>query len=245
MAVSNSTSFTVTRDQIIEAALQDLSVLEEGAQPSSAALVKGSFALNLIIKDWQTTGIKLWTVDNLAIPLVKGKTVYTIGSALTNDVVSHKPLKVIQGFLRNNVTTPNIDIPMLALSRNEYNTLGSKFSQGRVNSYFYNPKATHGELSLFLTPSDSAYTLYVVVQRPIMDIISPTDTFDFPSEWFLALKWALMSELSSSYDKALMERSYYDTKALFFKTSLEEWDVENTSVFFTMDARSSMTKGYR
>ena len=248
MSTSGTTSFTVTRDQIIETALQDLSVLGEGQQPSSTALQKGSFALNLIIKSWQTTGIKLWTIDNLTIPLVSSQTMYKIGPDGTNDIVTNKPLVVVQGFLRNLSVTPNIDQPMQPLSRQEYNMLGSKFSTGTTNSYFYNPKATYGELSVFLTPDSNTatnYDLIIVVQRPLMDIVKPTDNFDFPSEWFLALKWALMSELASSYDKTLQERAYIDAKAKFYKDEVENFDVENASVFFVPDVRMGMNKGMR
>ena len=248
MSVSGVTSFQVTRDQIIKAALEDLSVLEEGTEPSANAIAKGSFALNLIIKNWQINGIKLWTIDNLVIPLVSGQTEYTIGPDVSNDIKSHRPLKVVQGFLRNTSVTPPVDIPMQALSRQEYNMLGSKASTGTMNSYFYNPKATYGQLDVYLTPDSNTatnYDLYIVVQRPLMDMVKANDNFDFPNEWFLALKWGLMSELASTYDKTLQERQYYDAKAKFYKDELEDWDVENASVYFVPDVRMGMTRGFR
>jgi len=248
MSTSGVTNLVVTRDQIINAALQDLSVLEEGATPSATAVSKASFALNLIIKSWQAVGIKLWTIDNLTIPLVASQTLYTIGTDSSNSIISDRPLKVVQGFLRNVSVTPNVDIPMQALSRQEYNMLGSKTSPGLINSYFYNPKATYGELNVYLTPDSSTatnYDLIIVVQRPLMTMVTATDNFDFPSEWFLALKWALMAELSSTYDKTLQERAYIDAKAKFFKDEVEDWDVENASVYFVPDIRMGMNKGFR
>jgi len=249
MSTSGSTSFTVTRDQVIQAALRGLSVLEEGAEPTTEATKNASFALNLIIKNWQKDGMKLWTIDDLVVPLVAGQTTYTIGTDSSNNVVSNRPLKVIQGFLRNLSDAPQyIDIPMQALSRQEYNMLGSKFNTGTINSYFYNPKPTYGELSVYLTPDSNTqtnYELIVTVQRPLMDMIKPTDNFDFPNEWFLALKWALMAELASDYDKSLTDRGYYDAKAVAYKHSAEDWDVENASVFFVPDIRSGMNKGFK
>ena len=248
MTTSGVTSFTVTRDQVIEAALRGLSVLEEGAQPTATATQNASFALNLIIKSWQKDGIKLWTIDNLVIPLVSGQTLYTIGPDVGNDIISDRPLKVIQGFLRNTSVTPPVDIPMQALSRQEYNMLGSKASTGTMNSYFFNPKPTYGQLEVYLTPDTNTatnYAFYAVVQRPLMTMIKATDNFDFPSEWFLALKWALMAELSSTYDKNLQERAYIDAKAKFFRDEVEDWDVENASVYFVPDIRMGMNKGFR
>jgi len=248
MSTSGVTSFTVTRDQVIQAALRGLSVLEEGAEPTSEATKNASFALNLIIKNWQKDGIKLWTIDNLVVPLVSGQTLYTIGPDSGNDIISDRPLKVIQGFLRNVQVSPPIDIPMQALSRQEYNMLGSKASPGVMNSYFYNPKPTFGQLDVYLTPDSNTatnYDLYIVVQRPLMDMVKPTDNFDFPNEWFLPLKWALMAELASDYDKSLQDRGYYDTKAIMYKREVEDWDVENASVYFVPDVRMGMNRGFR
>lgn len=248
MTTSGVTSFTVTRDQVIEAALRGLSVLEEGAQPTATATQNASFALNLIIKSWQKDGIKLWTIDNLVIPLVSGQTLYTIGPDVGNDIISDRPLKVIQGFLRNTSVTPPVDIPMQALSRQEYNMLGSKASTGTMNSYFFNPKPTYGQLEVYLTPDTNTatnYAFYAVVQRPLMDMVKASDNFDFPNEWFMALKWALMAELASDYDKSLQDRAYFDAKSTAYKRDVEDWDVENASVYFVPDVRMGMNRGFR
>jgi hypothetical protein len=233
--------FTVTRDDIIKAALQDLSVLEEGGTPSATTLSKASFSLNLILKSWQTEGLKLWTIDNLVVPLVAGQTKYTIGDDISNDVVSDKPLRIIQGLLRNTLVTPNIEIPMQAVSRTDYNLLGSKLSTGVMNTYFYNPKVDYGELYVYLTPDsfvEATYQFVAVIQRPILDVNLSTDTFDLPSEWFLALKWALQAELASSYDKSLSERQYLDMKASILKENVISWDIENASIYFVPDQRA-------
>ena len=104
MATSGTTTFTVTRDQIIESALRSLAVLEEGAQPSPTALENSAFSLNLILKKWQSEGIKLWTVVEYTIPMVAGQTSYTIGPSIEYDFNADKPLRIIQAFLRNNST---------------------------------------------------------------------------------------------------------------------------------------------
>ena len=137
MAVSGTTTFTVTRDQVIEAAMRGLSVLEEGATPSATSIQNASFAINLIIKNWQKDGIKLWTISDIVIPLTSGVTTYTIGPVGTGAMItSDKPLKLVQSFLRNTSVSPVIDIPMQKISRQEYNMLGSKFSTGTTNSVF-------------------------------------------------------------------------------------------------------------
>jgi hypothetical protein len=251
MAVTGTTTFTVTRNQIIEAALRGLSVLEEGGQPSATAVENASFALNLIMKKWQTHGIKLWTIGDVNLPLVAGQTSYNIGpagSASTIDLVTNKPLRVLQAYLRNNSVSPAVDIPMQLISEQEYIILGSKFSQGTTNSVFYKPYVNYGTVRVFLTPDTNTatnYTLKLNVQRPIYDVNNPNDNFDFPSEWFLALKWALMAELASDYDKTLQDKNYYDQKAMLCQKDIEDWDIEHSSTFFQPDVRTGFNRNFR
>jgi hypothetical protein len=330
MAVSGTTTFTVTRDQIIESALRSLAVLEEGAQPSATTIENSSFSLNLILKKWQSEGIKLWTVVEYTVPLVNSQTSYTIGPSGTYDLNADKPLRVIQAFLRNmtsptngvaeisllsggsgyvsqpsnavavsggtgtgatfnltfsggvatnaaleanggnysvgdvltvlggSYTTPAtitvnslyntfIDLPMNLISQQEYNILGSKASQGTTNSVFYKAWRDYGEVSVFLTPNANTseyYELHLTVQRPIMDITKPNENFDFPSEWFLALKWALVAELASDYEKTLNDKQYYEQKALSLKNELMDWDIEWTSTYFQPDVRGGFNRDF-
>jgi len=248
MAVTGISNFVVTRNQVIEAALRGLSVLEEGAQPSAAALENCGFSLNLIMKKWQSEGVKLWTITELTLPLVAGQTTYNIGTASNNDLVTDKPLRLIQSFLRNTGVSPAVDIPMTIISQQEYNILGSKFSTGTTNSVFYQPYTTYGTVSVFLTPDTNTstnYQLHLTVQRPIYIVNNPNDNFDFPSEWFLALKWALMAEVASDYDKNLNERTYIDSKATLFKQELLDWDIEHSSTFFQPDQRTGFNRNFR
>jgi hypothetical protein len=332
MAVSGTTTFTVTRNQVIEAALRGLSVLEEGAQPSATALENAGFSLNLIMKKWQSDGIKLWTVVEYTLPLVNNQTEYTIGPSSSYDLNADKPLRLIQAFLRNQTSPTNAvgkisltsggsayttqpsnpvsvsggtgsaaqfnltfsggvatsatlansggsgysvgdvltvqggafgtaatitvnsvintytDIPMTLISQQEYNILGSKFSTGTTNSVFYQPFVDYGKLKIFLTPdanTSSYYQLHLTVQRPIMDVNKPNENFDFPSEWFLALKWALMAELASDYDKTLQDKGYFDQKAMMLKNELMDWDIEWASTFFQPDVRMGFNRNFR
>jgi hypothetical protein len=244
MAVSGTTSFTVTRDDIIQAAMRKLSVLEEGATPTAASVTSYAFMLNVILKSLQKDGIKLWTVNEIALPLQASKTSYSIGPASTlSDFTSDKPLRVVQAFLRNTGVTPVIDIPMQILSKQEYNILGSKFSTGLINSIYYAPLVSTGNLSVFLTPDSATatnYVLYLTVQRQIMDVNLSTDNFDLPAEWYLPLIWMLTAEMSSDAEKPLQDRAYFDSKALFYKTAIEDFDVEEATVKFIPDLRMNM-----
>ena len=332
MATSGTTTFTVTRDQIIEAALRSLAVLEEGATPGPNALENASFSLNLILKKWQSEGIKIWTIKEYTLPLVPNQTSYTIGPSATYNLNAAKPLRLIQAYLRDlsndtssvgkisltsggsgytvqptnpvsatggtgsgatfnltftgavvtNVMLANTggssytvgdvltmgggtfttaatvtvdsllsvytDMPMTVISQQEYNMLSSKQSQGNVNTVYFKPWRDYGELSVFLTPNTFTavnYEVHLFVQTPIEDITSANQNFDFPSEWFLALKWNLVADLASDYEKTLTDKQYYEQKANMLKNELMDWDIEWSSTFFQPDARSGYGRSFR
>ena len=240
MATSGTTTYSVTRNDIIQASLRLLGVLEEGSVPNATAIENASMVLNLLIKDWMTDGIKLWTVNEIILPLVDNQTQYTMGEDSSNDLVTAKPLRIIQAILRNNSVNPTIDMPMTIISEQEYNILGSKKSQGNVNTVMYKPYVNHGILSVFLTPNQQVaedYTLHLNVQRPIQDITSSNQTFDFPQEWYQALRWGLASELAADYGLDLNRAGLVIQRAESYKQRLMAWDVENASTFFQPDAR--------
>ena len=105
-----TTTYTVTRNQIVDSALRKLNVLELGDTADVTTIANASLVLNLMIKMWAVEGLKLWTIDELTLPLVEDQTSYTIGPSGC-DLTANKPLKMIQAWLRNTTVTPNVDTP--------------------------------------------------------------------------------------------------------------------------------------
>ncbi len=234
-----STSYSISRDTIISAALRKLQVLELGVTPDSNTITNAAQALNIMIKAWQTQGIKLWTVVEDTLTLVAGQTSYVIGPSGPG-LVADKPLKVIQAWARNTTVTPQLDIPLLPLSKQEYNTLSSKFTQGMINSFFYDPSTTSGTMYFFLTPdanTASTYQIHFVAQRPLLDVSLSTDIPDFPNEWMQALVWGLADELAVEYGCHINLRQEVAMKAEKYRKMMEDWDIEAPSTFFSPDMR--------
>ena len=322
MATSGTTTFSITRNDLISASLRGLGVLEEGAQPTANMIENASLVLNMMLKDWMTDGIKMWTVEEYIIPLKTNQTDYTIGPSSAYDVNKSKPLRVIQAFLRN-LSNPNnavgrtsiinggnysvqptnavsvtggagsgatfnltytgsavtgislqasgggyaigdiltvqggtfvtpatisvdslsntfVDQPLIIVSQQEYNFLGSKFSTGTSNSVQYWPYVDYGTLKVFLTPDDNTsdnYEIHLTVQRAIYDINKANETFDFPQEWYQALRWGLASELILDYGIPDNKAVLITQRAQMYKDRLAAWDTENASTMFQPDMR--------
>ena len=142
MPTSNSYNFNLTRDQIISGALRLLGVIGQGDTPDAAQIADCAEALEMLLKAWEAEGLSLWAIKLQAITLVAGQASYSIG--LGEEVDIAKPLKVYQAYIRQ---TSNIDIPMTALSQQEYNILGNKTTTGTPIQYYYENLREAGEIS--------------------------------------------------------------------------------------------------
>jgi hypothetical protein len=251
-----SSNYSITRDQIITLALRKLGVLEIGDTPDSNAVADASMVLNLMIKQFNIDGLKLWKNSELIIPLTANKTMYVLGgsgsdlmydSLTPTTAITDKPLKAIQGFYRNTQVDPAIDVPVMLVSKQEYNTLGSKFSTGVANTIFYDVKQLNGLLYVYLTPdaySAGNLELHVVCQMPLNDINKATDMPDFPNEWLNCLMWNLADQLALEYGVPMNARQEIAQRANTYKSQLVDWDVEASSTFFQPDFRSTSNNSY-
>ena len=251
-----SSNYSITRDQIISLALRKLGVLEIGDTPDANSVANAAMTLNLLIKQFNTDGLKLWKISELILPLTASKTMYTLGGASSDLMydslaptvaITDKPLKVIQGFYRNTQSTPNIDTPVLLVSKQEYNVLGSKFSTGTANTIFYDPRKLNGLLYVYLTPDTNSQTnlqMHLVAQMPINDISSATEVPDFPNEWMNCLVWNLADQLAMEYGVPMNARQEIAQRATLYKSQMVDWDVEASSTFFSPDFRSTSPNSY-
>ena len=255
-----SSTYSINSSQIISLALGRLGLLEIGDTPDTNTYNNALMSLNLLIKQMSVDGLKLWKITELIIPTTSGQTSYVLGgstSTLMYDslnptvAITDKPLKIIQGFYRNIQVTPNIDTPVLIVSKQEYNMLGSKFSTGTANTLFYDPRENNGILYVYLTPDLNSQTniqLHVVAQMPLNDITlgtgTSTDTPDFPIEWQNTLVWGLADELAMQYGVPVNSRQEIAARALEYREKLSDWDVEASSTFFMPDFRSTNPNSY-
>lgn len=247
-----TTSYSVTRDQIITSALRKLNAIDLSDSVDSLQLANASTAFNLMIKMWVSGGLKMWKNTELTLPLVANTNLYVLGpgtttgikDSITGTLSYDKPLKLTQAWLRNTSVTPNIDTPMQILSKQDYNMLGSKRSTGTANSVFLDPKATTSLFYVYLAPDSlvpTIYELHMNVNTLISDLNSGTDIPDFPIEWMQALVWGLADQLAIEYSVPGNHRAEIAQKAEKYKQEMEAYDVEYTSTFFTPDLRFGIT----
>lgn len=229
MATSGTFTYSIDRDTLIKSAFRTLGVFNDDAPAPAPDLSNAAQALNLMIKAWHTEGYPLWCVAEIIIALATNQKMYSIGpGGLIN---TFRPLRVIEGRLSY---TSGLDVPLTQISRQEYNQLGNKNGPGIPNSFYYDPQLLLGNLYLW-TPASASLdaTVKLTVQRPLMDMNTPTDSFDFPVEALSALKFGLASEMVMEYDVPPAKAQIIIAKAESLRDKLFDTSVEEASTFFT------------
>ena len=225
-----SANYSLSRDQVINAALRVLGVIGAGDTPSPTDYDNCAQALNLYIKQLQTKGLPLWKLEEVLVPVVQGQKVYEIGPT-GPDVISDKPLRVVMAFIRND-STQN-DTTLMVISRQEYMQQGYKPAQGIPKQIYYDPKINSGLLYVYDTSSQTGgYTIHLQCQMPISDTLTPSNTPEFPSEWFNTLKFGLADQLALEYGVPAGVRAELAQRAMKYEEVMTDWSQEEASTLF-------------
>ena len=231
-----STTFSITRDDIIKSSLRKIGVVAQGELPTTDQITEASFALNLLVKSWEADGMPLWALRTTPVPLTVGVNSYEIGIGKT--VNTDKPLKVFQAW--NRVSGSSVDIPMRILTRQEYNILGNKTSTGNPIQIFYEPLKDYGILHVFSTPYSTSVSnnqIYIVYQRPYDDFNASTDVPDFPQEWYDAVVYGLAVRLAPEYGVPIDQRQVLGREAADIKMAALSFGTEEGSLYFQREMR--------
>lgn len=250
-----TTSFSVTRDQVIIEALGICGVYDVTNGPGTADFASAAFTLNCMIKQWMIEGLPMWKIQVINLPLVVGTTTYQIGPYATGvgALVTPKVDRITYASRRNSNVTPPYDTPIDIISIQEYQQYGAKFAQGIPNAINYVPLAddssglNNSYLNTYPTISLANYSLQLVCQINLNDVNLGTDPVDFPQECYLGLCWCLADLLSMKYASS-MDRVQWihkiaygsdDRSGMYGK--LVDWSQENSDyVRFMYDNRGGM-----
>lgn len=80
MATSGSVNFTVNRDKLIKLALKGAGKLENEETPESSEITDASDLLNIMLKTFQSEGLKLWLRKKATVFLKKATNQYSLSS---------------------------------------------------------------------------------------------------------------------------------------------------------------------
>jgi hypothetical protein len=212
MTTSADTTYELTRNTIIEAAMRKCARLAKGQSADSTDLANGMEALNAIIAEFQKVhGMPLWARKDYSVTLVASQRDYTLGSGQAIDTPF--PLKMEGVYLET--ISGGAMRELLPVAYKDFRLLNTE-STGTPVNYSYTPKINYGVLSIWPLPTStdvSAYTLQLTYQRPFEGFTAAGETPDFPQEWQNAMIYALAVSLAPEYGVPLEDRRMLKTEA--------------------------------
>jgi len=232
--------------QIITLAMRNADYLDKLQDPSSDDLAEYLPRLNALINFEQTQGLKLWLEQDVSFTAILGQNCYQFGYNTTNTVAGTffnvpKPLSVKEAFWQDANGNRR---PLIPMSRNDWDTLGTVVQQGAVNSYYADKQDNFMNVWIWLTPD--AYTatvgsqsglsqVHVIFRVQVNNFFTLTDQMNFPVEWFMFLQWSLAQEIGTGQPDPILEK--IDKMTTMYRTALEDFDYEDASTVFQPDSR--------
>lgn len=231
MAVSNTTTFSLNATELVSAALELLGVKPEEEALTAVALQRGLLWLNLMLKAWEVDGVMGWTLTEGSFALVQSDADYDFGpgGVFTTIPVDIQDARINRG---------GNDLPMTRLSRADYFDLPNKATEGYPTQYFYDRQREGGTFYVWPAPDATGGTIRFTYRRRIMDMVSGTDDFDLPQEWFNAVVYGLAEKLIPIYGKSGTPRGdKIESEAAKAYNSVRSFDMdEGESSLFVVPA---------
>jgi hypothetical protein len=231
-------TFSVTRNDIIVMAFEDLGVYAPGFQtPTSGQIDTASKRLNMMIKAWQAAGVGLWLNRLTTLPLTAAAQSYLLGPTGVDCIVAgltgkiSRPLAIIEA---RGVTSSGTELPLNLYSRDEYMSLSLKSSTGPTTGYYYDPQIPNGVLYVWPVETDLTSVVKFTAKTPIQEFIELDDIPDFPAEWYDALHYNLALRMAPAFKIDAKQYSMIKEMAMVTLNDADGFDREQgVSIRFT------------
>lgn len=160
--------------QIIQKALQKISVYAVGETISADDMNDGLMSFQDMVAEWAGDGMLIPALIQESFSLVNDKVVYTIGeddSVVAPDILTVRPEQIITAFVREDT----IDYPVRIIGERAYASLTDKFNGGSRPEYlWYNPTAPNGTISIYRAPAGN-YSMFITSLKAFPDNAKITD----------------------------------------------------------------------
>lgn len=108
-----------------------------------------------------------------------------------------RPLRIMNGRYQDKISVS--EIPCYQWSREEYMDQTDKNSTGTVVNYYLSRQLNELELYVWQVASSVKNVFRFTYISPALVYSENTDILDFPSEYYMALKWAIAAEIGPQY----------------------------------------------
>lgn len=170
MTTSGTISSSMTAQEIVVAAMDDIGAISSGEIPTAQEGQTALRQLNWMLKSWQAKGVNLWRDT-------QGSVVFPIGTA----TVTLDPF-VIDVMEARLVQTSTFERPLQRWEAGQYRQIPNKASPGFPTAFYINKQRDAVTMTVWPVPSQEMTVLYSYA-RVIEDVTDLSQTVDVPQEW--------------------------------------------------------------
>ena len=194
MTVSGSADFELDVAEYVEEAFERCGL--EARTGYDLKTAKRS--LNIMFADWANRGLNQWTIKERTLTVVEGQRVYPLDA----DIID-----VLAVVVRRGTTDYTID----RVSRDQYLSIPTKESTGRVTQFFLNRQITP-DLQVWPVPDNATDVLVYNCLTRIDDADTMTNTVDVPFRFYpcLSAGLAYYISLKRAPERVQMRKAVYE-----------------------------------
>lgn len=199
MTTSGTTSFNLDLNAICEEAYSRCGT----EMRSGWDLKTARISLNLLLIEWASKGINLWTIEQGNIPMVQGQITYDL-PVDTIDLLDH--------VIRTGTSQGQTDININRISSSTYSTIPNKNAQGRPIQVWINRQSgateptgvAYPQINVWPAPNQSNFYTFVYWRlRRIQDAGNGVNTQDIPFRFLPCLIAGLTYYLGMKIPEAI------------------------------------------
>lgn len=225
--------------KICQRAHQLIGVANESQNISGDKLSLAKDFLEMILDDLEADGLRARAVAFETLALVTGQSAYTLNA----DVID-----VIGQIMYIPPGTVDLDhaaqeLPLVAVSREDWQLQPAKDATGRPLQYFANRSAVPVELRLWPTPTvQDLGTLRMQVHRLAADSNDASKTLDVERYWVLCVTYKLGAQLASAYSLNPGRVQYFEQVADKHLEKCKSYSAQKTPARFVVNHRTGWSR---
>jgi len=174
---------------MIKSSMRLLGLIEVGETPPGDELQDALSAFNTMLDGWSTKRHAIYARTDEGFTLTASTGSYSMGTNTT------RAIKIEDAFIRDD---NNVDTKLILITKERYNDLALKSTEGRPQYLMYDPQYSLAEIHLYPVP-DKAYTLYTDSWKALSSVSTLTTTIAFPPGYERAFKYNLAIEIAAEF----------------------------------------------
>lgn len=192
----------MTVNDLINGSLRLIGVLAEGENPTAQQQTDAFNALNDLIDSLSNESLMIWSKLAETFDLVAGQQTYQFGNSAPDwDSTTGRPVLIENALIIPPQTTPQPQLPMAILNKDEWAGIILKDIQSTIPLYLYNDDAyPYSNINLWPIPQCNTQII-VYSAKAIADFTGVTEDLSFPPGYDRMLRFNLAVELAPEYGK--------------------------------------------